>query len=358
MLTHRLKIKLLIFTTLLIYQLDSIAQVKETKFNGFGHVEFSLDNINNKTNSYYSLGEHSFFVTSKLNNKISFLGEYVVRYNSNSATGFLPSIERSFVKFNYYRNHSIIAGKIHTPLNYWNDVYHHGRLFFPTIHRPNSFNYFIPLHTLGVQFQGQNIGKLNFGYDIIIGNGINSTDIYQGHVDPPLGISLHIKPIDGMRIGLSHYYDYLPNNISGSHTGHTKAPNHSNVEYTGAIGVGLSSFSFAYFAKNIEILNEFNINTTRTDTLGKATNYSNFTYFGYPFADKNTIYALHDIMNVEKNDLYTNQIFIEKIGIGYKYEFSYLLNIKAQLEYERRILSHNLGNSKRVSLEIQLAYGF
>lgn len=353
-----MKLKLLPFAALLLLNLVSFAQIKDTKFNGFGHVEFSLDNVNKNTNSYYSIGEHSFFVTSKLSNKITFLGEYVVRYNSKSATGYLPSIERSFVKFNYFRNHSIIAGKIHTPLNYWNDVYHHGRLFFPTIHRPNAFNYFIPLHTLGLQLQGQNIGKLNFGYDVIIGNGINSTDNFQDHIDPPLGVALHIKPIDGMRIGISHYYDNLKSNIAGAHTGHTVAPSHSNVEYKGPVGVGVNSLSFAYFGKKIEMLNEFNINTTRTDTLGRAINYSNFTYLGYPFKDKNTIYLLHDIMNVEKNDLYTNQIFIEKIGLGYKYEFSYLLNIKTQLEYERKLLPHNLGNSNRVSLEIMLAYGF
>lgn len=343
---------------ILLTSFVSFAQLKDTRFNGFGHLEFSINQIDETTEAYHTIGEHSFFVTSKLNNKISFLGEYVVKYNSKSATGYLPSIERSFVKFNYYKNHSIIAGKIHTPLNYWNDVYHHGRLFYPTIHRPNAFNYFIPLHTLGLQFQGQNIGKFNFGYDIIIGNGINSTDIYQDHIDPPLGIALHIKPIDGMRIGISQYYDKLKSNVAGPHTGHNTAPRHIRNDYKGPIIVSVSSLSFAYFAKKIEILNEFNINVTHTDTLGRALNYSNFTYLGYPLADKNTIYLLHDVMNVEKNDLYTNQIFIQKIGVGYRYDFNYLINLKAQLEYERCLFLHNIGNTGRYSLEIQLAYGF
>lgn len=353
-----MKLKTLISLAILLTTSVSFAQLKDTKFNGFGHVEFSLDKVNENANSYYSIGEHSLFVTSKLSNKISFLGEYVVRYNSKSATGYLPSIERSFVKFNYFRNHNIIVGKIHSPLNYWNDVYHHGRLFFPVIHRPNAFNYFIPLHTLGIQLQGQNIGKLNFGYDLIIGNGINSTDVFQDHIDPPLGLAIHIKPIDGMRIGISHYYDKMPANVAGTHTGHSTAPKHGTGDYKGPIEVGVNSFSFAYFAKKFEILNEATMNITRTDTLGKAINYSNFTYLGYPINEKNTVYLLHDIMNVEKNDLYTNQIFIEKIGIGYKYEFNYLLNLKSQLEYERKLLPHDLGNTNRVSLEIMLAYGF
>jgi len=336
----------------------SFAQISETKFNGFGHVEFLADKTKDKTNGSFSIGEHDFFVTSKLSNKVSFLGEYVVRYNSNSATGFLPSIERSFVKFNYFKNHSIIVGKVHTPLNYWNDVYHHGRLFFPTIHRPNAFSYFVPLHTLGLQFQGQNLGKLNFGYDVLVGNGINSTDVFQDHIDPPLAVALHVKPVEGMRIGASYYYDYLVSNKPGAHTGHTTVKNINNSSYLGALKFSLTSLSFAYFSPKIEILNEFNVNTTNTDTLGEAVNFSNFLYVGIPFNNKHTVYGLLDIMDVSENDLYTNEIQIQKYGVGYKYDFSYKINIKAQLEYEKIKLHHHLNQTERISLELQLAYGF
>lgn len=352
------KILVLLLVFNIAFFAKSSAQLSETKFNGFGHVEFLVDKKKESANGYYSIGEHDFFVTSKLSNKISFLGEYIVRFNSNSATGYLPSIERSFVKFNYFKNHSIIAGKVHSPLNYWNDVYHHGRLFFPTIHRPNAFNYFVPIHTLGIQLQGQNLGKLNFGYDVLIGNGINSTDVFQSHLDPPLAFSFHIKPIDGMRIGASYYYDYLPENSAGAHTGHTVVKSINNTKYKGSINFGLTSFSFAYFGSKVEILNEFNFNSTYTDTLGSAKNFSNFLYVGVPFAEKHTVYGLYDYMDVNEKDLYTNQINIEKVGLGYKYEFNYKLNIKSQLEYERVNLHHHLDKTERVSLEVQLSYGF
>ena len=34
----------------------------------------------------------------------------------------------------------------------------------------------IPIHTLGVRLQGQNLGELNLGYDVVLGNGLSSSD--------------------------------------------------------------------------------------------------------------------------------------------------------------------------------------
>jgi hypothetical protein len=338
------------------------AQKPVTQFNGFGHVEYALQRNADQTNSFFSIGEHDFFVTSKLNKSISFLGEYVIRFNGNSATSFLPSIERTLVKFNYYKNHNLIAGKIHTPLNYWNDVYHHGRLFFPTIDRPLSFNYLIPLHTLGVQFQGQNLGRLNFGYDVVAGNGISSTDVFNTSTRSSVTAAVHIKPIDGMRIGASYYTDYLPNNTSGVHSGHSgNRPHYTGQLYKGPVRFRLSAFSFAYFTDRFELLNEFVYNRTITDTLGKANNYSNFLYAGLRIKDKHVPYFLVDYLNINEKDLHAYPIITQKVALGYKHEFTTYINLKSQIEYTRSHLphekhSHSLGEN--LSFKVQLAYGF
>ena len=83
-------------------------------------------------------------------------------FNSDGKKTINALNEKMQLLYDYYKNHSIIIGKIHTPVNYWNDVYHHGRVFFPSIDRPTSFSYLVPLHNLGIQFQGQNLGKWNF----------------------------------------------------------------------------------------------------------------------------------------------------------------------------------------------------
>lgn len=350
---------LLLFSLMQLAFQDSKAQNSSTQFSGYGYLEYELDFSGGPT-SYFYLGEHSFFVNSKLNDKISFLGEYVIRFNGNSATSFLPSIERSLVKYNYYKNHNIIVGKIHTPVNYWNDSYHHGRLFFPVMDRPISFSYLVPLHTLGIQFQGQNLGDLNFGYDFVIGNGISSSDILSDAKNTSFTAAVHIKPTDGMRIGASFYYDFLDKNRSGIHSGHAAPRTHYTGKlYAGALNYTMTSLSFANFNKSYEILNEFTYNTTSTDSMGLAKNFANFLYAGLRFKDKHTPYVVVDFMKIASNDLHTYPYEVGTFGIGYKYEFSPLVNLKSQVQYDRQMVNHANHSIKRYfGFEFQLAYGF
>src|SRR5438309_6865700 len=126
----------------------------------------------------FGFGEQDLFITSQLNDRISFLGESVFKFDPFSKTDFSVSIERIVIKYNIKGNHNLLIGKHHTPLNYWNDTYHHGRLFFPTIFRPLLFSEnIIPLHTTGIGLQGHDLGNLKFGYDLMVGNGLGSSDI-------------------------------------------------------------------------------------------------------------------------------------------------------------------------------------
>ena len=338
-----------------------IKSFSQTEFRGFGHQEFSAVK-KDSTDAYFSIGEHDFFITGKLSNRISFLGEYVVRFNGSSPTAFLPSIERSFVKFNYVNNHSIIAGKVHTPVNYWNDTYHHGRLLFPVIDRPFAFSYLVPLHTLGIQIQGQNLGKLGFGYDLMAGNGIASTDNFQGGINPALCLALHIKPLPGMRIGASYYRNQLNRNFSGAHIGHALTPGGNPLKlYKGPLNYQLFSSSFALFGKPIELLNEFSFNRTRTDSLGSAFNFSNFLYLGYRLNDHQIPFLLIDYIHTSEKDLHVYPIEMLKVALGFRYEFNYLINLKAQVEHtwtqnsSGHLDQRHLG---ALGLRLQLAYGF
>lgn len=354
------RIRLVLGIFIVFFSNNILGQEKTTQFNGFGHVEYTLNN-QNQTNSFFTLGEHDFFVNSKLSKRISFLGEYVIRYNGASATSFLPSIERSLVKFNIAKSHNIIVGKIHTPLNYWNDVYHHGRLFFPTVDRPFAFSYLIPLHTFGVQFQGQNIGKLKFGYDVVWGNGIASTDVFHKGTHTPVSLAMHIKPKDNMRIGVSYYNEYLPTNVFGTHSGHqSNYSHHTGETYSGPVNFELACFSFAHFGKKVEILNEFSYNRTKSDSLGYASNYSNYLYIGVPISEVHTPYVLFDYIDVAHNDLHTYQLEKYKVGLGYRCQFNYQLNLKIQAEYESLLHTHigMVGFDPFLSLRMQLAYGF
>lgn len=355
------KILFIIFF-ILILKVPTNAQNRQTQFYGFGHLEFTLDKDENGNVAYFSIGEHDFFVTSTITDKISFLGEYVIRYNKNSPTNFLPSIERSLVKFNYVNNHSIIVGKVHTPVNYWNDVYHHGRVFFPVIDRPLAFNYFIPLHTLGIQFQGQNLGKLNFGYDFVIGNGISSTDAFHDNIVPSVTSSIHIKPKENLRIGMSYYWDNLHENKPGVHAGHNLVPTAPrDVIYTGPVKLRNLSFSYAQFGKKFELLSETIFNINKTDSLGTARNFSQFLYAGVNLTEKSTPYAIVDYLKIADNDIHVYPYETLKLALGYRYSFNYLLNVKVQLENKLQFDHTGMSHGSRFEgpcLRVQVAYGF
>ena len=329
-----------------------------TTFNGYGHLEAAADVTETNGNYYFQVGEHDFFINSQLTDKISFLGENVIRFDSKSSTGFSASIERARLKFDYYKNHSLLVGKVHTPVNYWNDVYHHGRLFFPTVARPLAFSYLIPLHNLGIGFQGQNLGTINFGYDIFIGNGIASTDNFDLGSGQAITLAFHIKPTDGMRIGGSYYNDFLESNVSGVHSGHSNSYASSGNPYKRSMNFELACFSFAYFLPKFECLNEFSLNRTNSDSLGSAQNISNYLYLGYRIKPKMVTYLAADYIDIADNDLHSLPRSIATVLVGTRYEFSYLMNVKFQAGINRTLHGHGLHGADSFTFRLQFAYGF
>ena len=344
----RLTIIFLFFASLITYSQKNI------QVNGFGHTEFEM-NIDSSSigKSHFSLGEHDLFVAGNLSDKISFLGEFVVKGGGGS--GFKPSIERARIRYNYHKNHFLLIGKMHTAINYWNDVYHHGRLFFPTIDRPLNFSYFVPIHSLGIRLQGQNLGDLNFGYDFQVANGMESTDISSNGFNFSTNLSVHIKPKEGMRIMLGYNNDYLPTNTMGSHA-HSMA-NH-NMSYNNGITINQLHFSFAQFESNFEFLNEFAAIISNTDSLGQAINFTNYFYGGYRIKEKYVPYFLVDFLLTSENELHVNPINALKFSLGFKWDFNPMINLKFQIEKYGSVNSINYlpRLPSKYEFKLQLSY--
>lgn len=343
------------------FTLQSFGQ--KTKVNFFGHVDASLEKEHKaKTSSTFSLGEHDFFITSAISEKWSFLGEMVL--NPNTTTGFNASIERARIKFDYTKNHSVIVGKVHTPVNYWNDVYHHGRLFFPTIDRPMAFSTVVPIHTLGLRLQGQNISKLKFGYDLVIGNGMSSYDLYDLDKLKSYTIAVHIKPKKGVRISASYYRDKIVNGFVGNHIGHNSAyHNHSSLAHHSAMHNGvlfeLFSFSGAIFKPKFEGLSEFSVNLSKPKMMAQSQNLNSFTYLGYRFQEANVVFGIFDYTAIDDNETHIIPLNQTKFGLGFRRDFSHLVVGKLQLERYTGIRSNTTGLvPNKFEIKIQIAYGF
>ncbi len=326
-----------------------ITDESQVQFLYFGHLEYRFENEATANHSFFSLGEQDFFVVAEIAPRLSFLGETVIKPAAQAATGFAPSIERALLRYDYIDNHSITVGKLHTPLNYWNDRYHHGRLFFPTIDRPLGFSSMIPIHTLGLNLHGQNLGRLHFGYDLVMGNGISSSETGKEGTSMSVLASAHFNPIEGSRLQISYYRDSINKDWHGGHTGHSTYQNDINLH--------LFNISLAYFGKRLEFLNEAGYQRSYSDSTGfeMAQDFTNFVYIGYRFTEISTSYAILDLLEISEKNLGAKRGTPRKIGVGYRREFSPYANIKAQLVQTSPI---ETTQKKSRSFELQLSYGF
>lgn len=349
-------LSLCVFPSFLQAQVDGIT----TNIRVFGHQEFAIDQTDDRRTTAFSIGEHSLFLVSRVGHRLTFLGEHATRFDAKSATHYSSSIERAQVRYDMTARHAFMFGKMHTPVNYWNDVYHHGRLFFPTIDRPLMFSQIVPLHTLGLRFQGQNLTDWRIGYDLMIGNGIASTDISDTQSGKSLTAAAHVKPIDEARIGLSYYLDHLDRNQPGAHSGHVSAvtavgPN----RYTGPLDFEMASLSAAYFGPDFQVLFEGARNRTTTDSLGTAINWAGFLYGGWEFQPGWVAYAYYDRIHIAPNDLRIQPADHAIHAAGLRREIGYMAALKVEVRRWNGEATHAThGHHTRTEFRIQFSYGF
>lgn len=319
------------------FSLHSLAQ--KTEIKGFADI------VNTYENGQVSFGfdEQDLFITSEISDRISFLGESVFKYTPTTPTDFSVSIERLIIKYNIQGNNNIIFGKIHTPLNYWNDTYHHGRVFYPTIERPLLFAAeIIPLHTTGIQFQGHDFGKLRFGYDLVIGNGLGSTPVVDNDKRKSVTMAIHIKPIDNLRLGVSYYNDAV-----------SKGANVNGKVINWKVNQNLFTGSVAYFGKKFELLAEGTFGFNKTDTTGSKATLAPYIYTGYRVTEKIIPYIRLDYLHFENGEILFNKDNTTSIVAGIRYEINYLAVVKLEYQYQHAEIEGNIN-----SITAQFAIGF
>ena len=312
-----------------LFPVKLFAQITNTQIRGFidGTTTYQKGQVS------FGFGEQDLFITSQLTDRISFLGETVFKFSPSSPTDFDVSIERVVFKYNYSGNNNLLFGKHHTPINYWNDTYHHGRVFYPTIYRPLLFDAnIIPLHTTGFSLQGQNLGDLKFGYDLMVGNGLGSTDVQDNDKTKSITAAIHFKPLDGLRIGTSYYRDLIAKGAMVH--GFTEATTHQVKQnlYTGSV---------AYFGKKFEVLAESTLAYNHTDTTGIR------------IKDKIVPYAKLERLNYQQGEVYYHKNNTTSFIGGVRYEISYLAVLKLEYEHDKQEIGGRINK-----ITAQFAIGF
>jgi hypothetical protein len=335
--TKTIAIPLLPLIFCLFFSLSLSAQ--NTQIRGFADVLATYEN----GKASFGFDEQDLFITSELTDRISFLGESVFKYTPSSPTEFSVSIERLILKYNIQGNNNLILGKIHTPLNYWNNTYHHGRVFYPTIERPLLFAAdIIPLHTTGISLQGHDFGKLKFGYDLVIGNGLGSTSVADNDKRKSVTAAVHFKPADKLVIGVSYYNDAI-----------AKGAIVMGKVMDWKVKQSLFTGSVAYFGNKFELLTESTFGINKTDTTGSKNTLAAYIYTGFKVTDKLIPYIRLDDLQYQNGEIYFDKDNTTSVVAGVRYQVSYLAVVK--LEYQHR---HSETEKDIDKITAQFAIGF
>lgn len=320
-------------------QLSFELSAQNTQIKGFVAAEAQLkdDQLN------FSFGEQDLFITSELNEHFSFLGETVFKFSPASPTDFNVSVERVIIKYNFKGNHNILIGKHHTPTHYWNDSYHHGRVFFPTIDRPLMFAArTFPIHTTGVALMGLNLGGLKFGYNVMLGNGIGSSDLADNDKYKSITAAFHIKPLEKLQIGLSFYNDVI--SIGAEDNGQVFGEKINQQLYTATV---------AHFGNQFELLAEGTLASNKAASTGVINSFTSYLYAGVRLNEKWVPYIRFDYLKYDGQEIFYKKDDITSIVTGIRYEVSYLIVVKMEYQHKDSQLS-GISNV----LNTQIAIGF
>ncbi len=334
-----MKVKMLMLT-LLVLVLPARSPGQSTQIRGFTDVVFTTGEP--PAAAAFELGQFDLFMTSQVSDRISFLSETVFEYDE----GFIVDVERVIVKFEWAHYLSVSAGKHHTPIGYWNTAYHHGSLLQPTIQRPLLFRFedeggILPIHTVGLLLQGDYILSPQFGYSLMIGNGIGSTPVRDNNAVKSMTVSAHLRPARGLLVGASLYRDRL---AAGT-------LNLREEPLPAALNQTLLTGTVVYQGHPFELMTEY-VRSVNAGSAERTTTWGYYLYAGYR-VHRFVPYVRLDRIDYATGDPYYVGEDTRGFLLGLRYDAHYLTVLKGEVQRK------GVGDEgSHVVVQFQVAVGF
>lgn len=291
----------------------------------------------------FSLGQFDLFITSRLGEKIDFLAETVFESNGDA---FQADVERLIASYAASGHLIVSAGRLHTPIGYWNNGYHHGALVQPTIDRPQLFRFeddggVLPVHSVGLQVSGRELGAARLGFEVMVANGVGGSPLGDNNAAKAVIASVHVQPVSALRVGLSYYGDRL---AAG-----TPTPRGDSLAADSRLAIG---GGFVHLERGrVELLGELQ----RGATSATAQRHGAWMWTGYAGVALGPItpYVRWDGIAPDAGDRYFARDDLRVVVAGGRYDLAATAVIK--LEWQTR----TTGGPTRVSrLAAQFAVGF
>jgi hypothetical protein len=310
-------------------------------------MNFRVSDQKGTTNAFV-LGQLDLFLTSRLSEKFSVLGELIVEAGKNNEFSF--EIHRLLLRYAHNDYFNFSAGRFHSAIGYYNTAYHHGSWFQTAANRPFIFAFeskggILPLHNVGLSITGR-IPSAPFGlrYVAEIGNGRASRSpidrAVQTSVDENngkafnLGIFARPKTLPGFQTGFSVYRDNLTPNGSPK------------------VGQTIMAAHFIFQNKLYEILNEgVVVRHTLNDRVFNTPGL--YTQFSRRFGNARP-YFRYQYVNVPGDDpIFPDVGRRNGPSLGLRYDISEFAAFKAQYD---RTMRRSLSSINELIL--QLAFTF
>lgn len=279
--------------------------------------------------------------------------------SAHSTGGTTANIERLILRYAVSDALKFTMGRYHTPINWWNEAYHHGLWLQTSIFRPQMIQFggaFLPVHFLGAMADGVlSLGGLQTEYKVGVGNGraANGHDTAGGAGDDDnnraLVASLNFRHdrLYRLNIGGSAYTDTLQ----------LTAPTADRIKED------ITAAHLVWSGETPEIIIEAaNVRHESENTFQSWEHSAMYVQVGWRLSwneGRWKPYARHESINLEAGD----PVFADGLGgatltdeqvdlIGLRYDFSSYAAAKLELRRQRQ------QNTNVEGIHVQFAFTF
>ena len=300
----------------------------ETDFRGFMDVNFAVND-----SASFRLGKFDLYNTSRVSDRISFLSEVISEVEEDGK--IKVHIARIIATYEYDNYLKFSMGRVHTAIGMWTSLYLHSTVLQPTADRPLLFKFedeggILPTHSNGASVSGDFIGKYKFGYQVMVANGIGSTDFADNNKGKSFNASFSLNPIKPLKLGVAMFTDKI---TAGTPTMHD-LPLAADMRQSFVTGsVDFTKGKFRFITEYVYLINDM-------DSIDVQHTQGFYAYAGYSIG-KITPYARYDWLEPSNTDPYFELADIRQFLGGLRYDFNYKTNLK--LEYTHTDIEGNTG---------------
>jgi hypothetical protein len=309
----------------------------------------------------FLLGSLDMFMTARLSDKVSVLGEAL--FIAQSGNNVQIDVERLTLKYRANEHFAISAGRSHTWVGYYNTAFNKAAFLETSVDRPFIFQFddtggVLPMQDVGANVTGKiPSGKMRLNYVVELGNGrawgldtqpaqnhqdINNSKFVNG------GLFLRPAKVSGLQLGFSIGHDNLT--VPGPAIGETIATVHAVLD-NGTYQVLNEAVWVRHGQAGGHLFETSAFYTQFSRTFKAFRPYLRYQYFNAPSSDPVYFYASPNVYVPASVATFIGRMNGPSAGV----RINFTENSAIKLQYDRYSLR---GLPSENGLSTQIAFSF